>query len=67
MMLEAGSWRPVLLTSRVDGEAAFLAAAPDRISYPNDLDIDPWSEEGAIYFTGVCRCHRCHVFQCRVF
>jgi sugar lactone lactonase YvrE len=51
MMLEKGTRRPVLLTSRVDGPAAAGAAAVDWLRYPNDLDIDIWSEEGGIYFT----------------
>lgn len=37
MMLEKGTRRPVLLTSRVDGPAAVGAAAVDRLNYPNDL------------------------------
>ena len=37
MMLEKGTRRPVLLTSRVDGPAAAGAAAVDWLRYPNDL------------------------------
>lgn len=37
MMLEKGTRRPVLLTSRVDGPAAAGTAAVDWLRYPNDL------------------------------
>jgi hypothetical protein len=39
MMLEKGTRRPVVLTSRADGPAAVGAAAVDWLRYPNDLVI----------------------------